>query len=308
MEYANRLAKLGNKSKRYIRNCTTHWLNVTEGGKRAGKNVINILAFCRALELHKNHLHLVAGVTIATAKINVIDCDGFGIAHYFAGRCREGKYKERDALYINTVTGEKVVLISGGETKADYKKIKGNTYGMAYVTEANECHESFIKEVFTRTLSSSDIKIFFDLNPFGPSHWFYTEILDPHEEKQEQDNNYGYNWEHFTIFDNMSISNAALKRRLGTYDKDSFWYKSDILGHRLMPQGRIYTGYKPEVHDIQFKDVPLSQIAYVNLGEDFGSSGSASVFIAVGFDMRNGIIYSLDEYWRKGNKLIKHGM
>ena len=46
---------------------------------------------------------------------------------------------------------------------------------MAYVTEANECDPTFLKEVEDRTLSSDDRKIFHDLNPKGTKHSHYTE-------------------------------------------------------------------------------------------------------------------------------------
>lgn len=116
------------------------------------------------LENHPNKLHLVAGVSSATAKLNILDCDGYGLLNYFEGRCREGKYQNRECVYVMTATGEKVILVSGGGKDGDEKYIKGNTYGMAYVTEANECHPKFLKEVFDRTLSSTDRKIFHDLN------------------------------------------------------------------------------------------------------------------------------------------------
>lgn len=54
------------------------------------------------------------------------------------------------------------------------------------MTEANECHPKFLKEVFDRTMSSSDRKIFHDLNPKEEEHWYYTEILKFHEEQQEK--------------------------------------------------------------------------------------------------------------------------
>ncbi len=113
------------------------------------------------------------------------------------------------------------------ETK---KLIKGNTYGMAYVTEANECHPKFFKEVFDRTLSSTDRKIFHDLNPKEEEHWYYTDILKFHEEQQEKNPKYGYNYGHFTLVDNMSLSDEKIRTILNTYQKDSVWYKRDIRG------------------------------------------------------------------------------
>ena len=172
----NRPAPLSERQYEYMQRCINSWFNVAEGGKRGGKNVLQTLIFCSLLETHKNKIHLVAGVSNATAKLNILDCDGYGLLNYFEGRCREGKYKDRDCVYVQTKTGEKIVLVSGGGKDGDEKLIKGNTYGMAYVTEANECHRKFLKEVFDRTLSSTDRKIFHDLNPKEEEHWYYTEI------------------------------------------------------------------------------------------------------------------------------------
>ena len=124
---------------RFFWNCFDHWFNVAEGGKRGGKNVLITMAYCTILEKHPSRIHLIAGVSTATARLNILDCDGFGMKNYFEGRCREGTYQNRDCLYIQTATGEKVVLVSGGGKAGDEKLIKGNTYGTAYITEVNEC-------------------------------------------------------------------------------------------------------------------------------------------------------------------------
>ena len=169
----NEIAPLSKNQREYLQRVKNSWFNVAEGGKRGGKNVLNTLAYCLTLENHPDRLHLIAGVSQSTASINILDCDGFGLLNYFEGRCREGKYKNKDCVYVSTVTGEKIILVAGGGKNGDERYIKGNTYGTAYITEANECAESFIKEVFDRTLSSNDRKIFHDLNPKAPQHWYY---------------------------------------------------------------------------------------------------------------------------------------
>ncbi len=275
---------------KYILKTLDSWLNVAEGGKRGGKNVIQTLSFCMILETHPDKLHLVAGVSQATAKLNVIDCDGYGVMNYFEGRCREGKFKDRACLYVKTKTGEKIILISGGAKAGDEKYIKGNTYGTAYVTEANECHPDFIKEVFDRTISSSNRKIFHDLNPKAPNHWYYTDVLSFHEKKQQSNALYGYNYGHFTIADNLSISDDKLKAVLQTYQKDTVWYERDILGKRKAAEGLIYRllADKPEDYLIDEKDVPY--LHSNDVGEDFGmnKSGHAIVSSGIGAD---GILY-----------------
>jgi len=236
----------------YLKRCYDNWLNVAEGGKRAGKNVLNIIAWCEALEVHKDKLHLAAGVSVASAKLNIIDSNGFGVANWFEGRCRAGKYQERDALYISTRTGEKIILISGGGKEGDERYIKGNTYGSAYITEVNECAQTFVKEVFDRTLSSSDRKIFLDLNPKSPQHWFYAEVLDMHQANNDKYENYGFNYEHFTLHDNFSFTTEKIKEIIRTYARNTVWYIRDILGRRTNAEGIIYDMFGPKN---QYRDV-----------------------------------------------------
>ena len=272
----NLYASFNKKQINYLNKCKSSWFNVAEGGKRGGKNVLNALCFCILLENHPDRLHLLAGVSIANVKLNIIDCDGYGITNYFSGRYREGKYKNKDCLYVRCADGkEKILLISGGAKDGDEKYIKGNTYGMAYITEANECHQKFLKEVMDRTISSSDRKIFHDLNPKPPAHWYYTEILDFHEKKQRENPNYGYNYEHFNIFDNMAITDTQLKNVLETYDKNSIWYKRDILGIRMANAGVLFDLIANNKERYLTDDTMLGLIT---TGVDFGKNGSKHAF------------------------------
>lgn len=258
---------------RFFWNCFDHWFNVAEGGKRGGKNVLITMAYCTILEKHPSRIHLIAGVSTATARLNILDCDGFGLKNYFEGRCREGTYQNRDCLYIQTSTGEKVVLVSGGGKAGDEKLIKGNTYGTAYITEANECSETFIKEVFDRTLSSPDRKVFHDLNPKAEGHWYYKTILDFHEAKQRENPAYGLNYGHFTIADNMSISDEQLRAVLATYDRKSIWYARDILGQRRAAEGLIYDMFDRgrNVFKLGEEPIGLRSVAVRWIGVDYGT-------------------------------------
>lgn len=294
----NKPAAFSQRQYDYALRCIDSWFNVAEGGKRGGKNVLSTLIFCSLLETHKNKIHLVAGVSISTAKLNILDCDGYGMLNYFEGRCQEGKYKNRDCIYVQTKTGEKVVLVSGGGKDGDEKLIKGNTYGMAYVTEANECHPKFLNEVFDRTLSSADRKIFHDLNPKEEEHWYYEEILKFHEKQQEINPEYGYNYGHFTLVDNMSLSNKKIRKILSTYDKDTVWYKRDIKGEREVAEGIIFRRFANNNEPYLYDDAELFEeyeengekkqrlkktLFKVVIGVDFGGNGSMTTFVATGY-------------------------
>lgn len=289
----NNLAPFTQNQIDYFYRTFDSWFNVAEGGKRGGKNVLQVLAFCASLEMHPSKIHLIAGVSQATAQINIIDCDGFGLDNYFEGRSREGKYKGRPCLYIQTKIGEKIVLVSGGAKDGDEKLIKGNTYGMAYVTEANECHPKFIKEVFDRTFSSKDRKVFHDLNPKADKHWYYEEVLNFHELKQKKNNKYGYNYGHFTVADNLSISDEQLKETLKTYEKGTVWYERDILGRRKVAEGIIFESFAndPTPHIISADKVP-NRFKTVSCGFDIGGNGSAYALTCTG-EGYDGVQYKL---------------
>jgi hypothetical protein len=56
-------------------------------------------------------------VSVASAKLNVIDSNGLGVLYYFAGRYKQGKCQDRECVYVDTGKGKKVILISGGGRK-----------------------------------------------------------------------------------------------------------------------------------------------------------------------------------------------
>lgn len=294
-------APFDDKQVAYLNKTFDCWLNVSEGGKRAGKNILNIIAFADCIENHKDKIHLAAGVTKAAAMMNIIDSNGFGLQHYFEGRCRFGKYMKMECLYVMTKQGEKVVIISGGKDSDDYRGIKGNSYGSAYITEGNECHKSFVQEVFDRTISSSNRKLFFDLNPKPPRHWFYTDILDYQDETFKQGENEGYNYCHLTLWNNQSITDEQLKIILKTYDKTSMWYRADILGERTAGTGRIYTGYKNSEISIKPKDIKALNLCNFSIGVDIGGT-DATVATLSGSDKRWDNVVLCDGYYHKQGK------
>lgn len=284
-------APFSQRQMEYMNRCFNSWFNVAEGGKRGSKNVLQTYIFCKMLETHPNKIHLVAGVSSATASLNIVDCDGYGIENYFEGRYRHGKYQNRACIYVLTATGEKVILVSGGGKDGDEKLIKGNTYGMAYITEANECHPKFLKEVFDRTLSSADRKIFHDLNPKEPGHPYYTEILDFYEKEQNKDSAFGYNYGHFTIADNMSMSDEKVRAVLRTYQKGTVWYERDIKGQRIVAEGIIFRYFAENQENYLFdeedifdgKNVLKKRFSKLTIGIDFGGNGSKTTFVLNGF-------------------------
>ena len=292
-----RYAPLTGKQADYLRHVPDSWLNVAEGGKRAGKNILNIIAFAMCLDKHKDKLHLAAGITSYNARMNIVDSNGFGLQHIFGKAARIGKYEGMEALFVQTAVGEKIVVIVGGGMENSGAKIKGNSYGMAYLSEVNECNRGFFQEVLDRTLVSADRKLFFDLNPKPPGQWFYREFLDYQDRRKEMGENPGYNYGHFTIWDNLSISAKAIKAVLDTYDKSSLYYQTEILGKRLSATGRIYQGFGNGIL-LDGKACRERQYMQYAIGVDVGGT-DATVATLIGMTTGCKTLVVLDGYYHK---------
>lgn len=279
----------------YINDALDCKMSVAEGSVRAGKTIDNCIIACMYLETCEDKIHLASGSTIANAKLNIGYCNGFGLECLFAGRCKWGKFKDNEALYIKTKTGEKVVVFAGGGKADSYKKILGNSYGLWIATEINEHYDcddsktSFIKVALARQVASKEIKILWDLNPSSPKHKIYTQYIDKYQKEGLLG---GYNYAHFTIDDNLSISDERREEIKSMYDPTTIWYKRDIMGMRCVAEGLIYQDFadKTDKYLIKKEDVvgkdgqpPKYRLSHIKFGVDFGGNGSRHAFTCTGF-------------------------
>ena len=285
--------KFGERHKEYIRNCRNCTFNILEGAVRSGKTVDNVFAFAHELKTTPDRIHLATGSTMGNAKLNIGDANGYGLEWIFRGQCHWGKYKDLDALIIKGVsTGfrERIVIFSGAGT-GTFARIRGNSYGMWIATEINLHSDSMIKEAFNRQLAARRRKIFWDMNPSHPKSPIYTEYIDLYAQKAKEGTlKGGFNYAHFTIFDNVNISQERIDEIISQYDKDSIWYARDILGRRSIAEGLIYPQFasyavmddNPLKISLQ-KAVEMAarhEFLYINVGVDFGGNESAHAFVA----------------------------
>ena len=320
------------KHRDYIKSWKNARMMVAEGAIRAGKTIDNCIIAAMYLEICKDKFHLASGSTLGNAKLNIGECNGFGLAHLFRGRCRWGKHLDNDALFITTQTGEKIVIFVGGGMSNSYKRILGNSYGLWIATEANEHYdsddskESFIKVAFGRQLAAQRPLTLWDLNPCSPQHKIYTDYIDKYKDSMP-----GYVYEHFTINDNLSVGEERRTEILAQYDPNSVWYRRDILGERCVAEGLCYPLFADTPDRYVIDILPISDIikrdgcerdfaerickrqlpdiSMVIVGVDFGGSGSGHAFQAVGITSDYAQVVALDEYYHNnltGKKLDPH--
>ncbi len=291
--------RFGPKHRDYMRRALDCTVNVAEGAVRAGKTVDNVFVFAALLEDSPDRIHLATGSTIANAKLNLGDCNGMGLERIFAGRCRWGRYRGNECLFVETRVGQRVVIFAGGRNADAHMRIRGNSYGMWIATEINHHHDNFIREAFNRQLAAQRRKVFWDLNPSAPGSPIYRDYLDRYAASGEE---HFYNYAHFTIHDNPVMTPDRLSEIVSQYDPASVWYRRDILGQRCAAEGLIYRVFADDRARFSWKKTEVPALRHINIGVDFGGNRSKTTFVAVGFLEDKGGIAVLRDHAIAGGK------
>lgn len=306
--------RFGDKHKAYMKRSASCTYNVAEGSIRAGKTTDNIFAFAHELKSTKDKIHLATGSTIGNAKLNLGDANGFGLEHIFRGQCRWGKFKGNEALFIQgsaTSSRLRVVIFAGGGKADSFKRIRGNSYGMWIATEINLHHDSMIKEAINRTAAAKKRKFFWDLNPDNPHAAIYKDYIDKYQDKAARGEfPGGYNYEHFTLFDNITVTEERRQELIAEYDPGTIWYRRDILGERCAAEGVIYKTFAASEKNylLDFSEDEagrrrwLNNLDFIAIGIDFGGNRSLTTFVASALHRGFRKVDALKDYCVKGEK------
>ena len=295
--------KFSDKHKNYIKTALNYKQSVAEGAVRSGKTIDHCIIFSMYLETCEDKIHLASGSSLPNAKLNIGDCNGFGLEHIFRGRCRWGKYKSNEALFVQTKTGEKIVIFTGGGKSDSYKSILGNSYGGWIATEINEHYDcedsrtSFIKVAMARQIASVHPFTLWDLNPSNPNADIYKNYIDKFMGLD------WYRYEHFNIFDNATMSQERIEEIQNKYDMNSVWYKRDILGERMVAEGLVFPYFANDCKPYLFKYQHLKEkmkeqgkrFSRLIIGVDFGDNGSKYSWHLTGFTNDWDNMWALDE-------------
>lgn len=283
------------KHKAYIKNALRNRMCVAEGAIRSGKTIDHCIIAAAYLEETPDTYHLASGSTIGNAKLNIGVCNGFGLEALFRGRCRWGKCRDNEALFVQTRTGEKVIIFVGGSKADSYKRILGNSYGLWIATEINEHYDSkdsrtsFLKVATGRQIAALHPFTLWDLNPCNPKASIYEDYIDKY---RAQGLAGGYLYQHFTIKDNATITPERIAEIESRYDPNTVWYRRDILGERAVAEGLVYQLFADQPERYIVDDLPHVQRA--TIGVDFGGGTSAHAFCCLGYSGHSIVV--LDEY------------
>lgn len=120
--------------------------------------------------------------------------------------------------------------VFGGRDESSFALIQGRTLAGVFLDEVVLMPQSFVNQALARC-SVDGAKLWFSCNPGSPQHWFYTEWIKKHEERNAL-------CLHFSMRDNPSLSESTLARYEGMYS--GVFYQRYVLGQWVLAEGLVY--------------------------------------------------------------------
>lgn len=213
-----------------------HCIDWMEGTPRSGKTTAAIARFADHLIQSRDTNHLVTAYSAEQAYRLVIDGDGFGLLHTFAGYVKPSHDDEGAHLLITLPGGQvRKVYWKGGGKADSHKSITGMSLGSVYFCEINLLHLDMIQECLRRTYAAKDRWHIADCNPPAPQDPVIKNVLEIQDCR----------WVHWTCEDNPVLTPKRLEEIKTACEKSPFLWKRDWLGERCIPQGVIYWMFDP---------------------------------------------------------------
>lgn len=249
---------------------TIDWL---EGTPRSGKTTTGTMRFARHLLASRDNNHLVTAYSAEQAYRLIMDGDGMGLLHIFAGHCRTSHDDSGAHLLIQFPSGEKKVYWKGGGKADSYKAITGMSLGSVYFCEINLLHETMVQECLRRTYAARDRWHIADLNPPSPADPCIKNVLNVQDCR----------FSHWTCADNPILTPERLAEIEAACKKSPFLYKRDWLGERVIPEGVIYWMFSPERHILNRIPDDFHPVEAFVAGDGGTTDATSIAFFIAGF-------------------------
>lgn len=272
---------------RYEKTCVKDAI-ICDGSVRAGKTLIMSLSYVLwAMTEFEEEQFGMAGKTIGSFRRNVVR----PLKRILKARGYRVKDKRSDnILEISKGGVTNSFFIFGGKDEASQDLVQGLTAAGFFFDEVALMPESFVNQATARC-SVEGSKLWFNMNPEGPYHWFKTDWIDKIAEKNAIHI-------HFTMNDNPSLSakiKAGYERRYS-----GVFYQRYILGLWVLSEGVIYDNFDRQTMSEDIPDDMHFSKYYVSC--DYGTL-NPTVFLLWG--LHDGVWYCIKEYYYSGRE-TKH--
>lgn len=259
---------------------------IADGAIRSGKSVAMSLSFVIwAMSEFEACNFAMCGKTIGSFRRNVL----FWLKLMLRSRGYSvSEQRTENLVVVRRGNIENYFYVFGGKDERSQDLIQGITLAGVFFDEVALMPESFVNQA-TGRCSVDGSKFWFNCNPGSPSHWFKTGWIDKRQDKRLL-------YLHFTMDDNLSLSEAVKERYRGMYT--GVFFKRYILGEWKSADGVIYRQFADDPERFILDEVP-ADIIIGTMGLDFGGNGSAHAGCLVGITRGYRSIVILDEYYRK---------
>ena len=265
-------------------------LEVLEGSPRSGKTTAGAFRYARFLIETEDENHLILGYSQEQAYKLLIESDGMGLLHIFAGCCRLKDDENGKHLLVHTPKGDRRVYYKGGGDSSSYKSFQGLSLGSVYFCEIDLITMPTIQEAFRRTFASHKRVHFADLNPPSPQHPVIKDVFEVQNTI----------WSHWTMDDNPAISEERKQELYRILSKNPFLLQRDWFGNRCIPQGVIYSMFSHEENLL--KELPKDEDRVEMFFTGDGGLKDATSIICWIVTRKDGRFYlnNVNEYYYSG--------
>lgn len=267
-------------------------LEVLEGSPRSGKTTAGAFRYARFLIETEDENHLVLGFSQDLAYKLLIDGDGMGLRHIFAGCCELKDDGGGRHLKIYTPKGIRKVYYKNGGNSASYKSFQGLSLGSVYFCEIDLLTMPTIQEALRRTFASKLRVHFADLNPPSPQHPVIRDVFEVQNTI----------WSHWTMDDNPIITDERKQDLYRILSKSPFLLQRDWYGNRCIPQGVIYSMFDHSTNIV--KSIPTDEtICEMFFTGDGGIQDATSIGCHIITKSAKGYqLYCVNEYYYSGSE------
>ena len=257
---------------------------IADGAIRSGKTVSMGFSFVLwAMTNYERHNFAMCGKTIASFRRNVLGT----LKQQLKARGYMVTERRSDNLLVVS-KGDRANLfyIFGGKDESSQDLIQGITLAGVFFDEVALMPESFVNQATARC-SVAGSKFWFNCNPAGPSHWFYTGWICKRKKRKLL-------YLHFTMDDNLTLEPEVKERYRNQWV--GVFYDRYIRGLWVVAEGLIYTMFNKDFHVVPPEPRPYDRY-YISC--DYGTINPTSIGL---WGRANGRWYRMREYYFDSRK------
>lgn len=263
---------------------------ICDGAVRSGKTSIMTVAFVDwAMREFDGQRFGICGKTVDSATKNIIVPY---ISMSYAKERYTLRWRRSDKLLeVKHGATTNWFEVFGGKDESSFMLIQGRTLAGVLLDEVALMPESFVNQALARC-SADGARMWFSCNPQSPSHWFHTDWIERHRERNAL-------YLHFAMTDNPALSEKTLERYRSMYS--GVFYDRYIRGLWVAADGLVYQQFADD-KERYLIDKPPDNIMYAVIGLDFGGSKSAHAMTLTGFTTGFKQVIVLDEYYHNNQR------